>query len=117
MVYRGDHPIKIGKNEKRNIAQDLKILQMRNARASSGVLLGWHKCNFLITSMTCQENTRRTPEDAIAFLIANRQVSSSRIQMRSFIGHIYFSIYKQKHSNIQRDCSSKTYIATMHLFI
>jgi hypothetical protein len=46
MVYRGDHPIKIGKNEKGNIAQDLKILQMRNARASSGVLLGWHKCNF-----------------------------------------------------------------------
>jgi hypothetical protein len=63
---------------------------MRNARASSGVLLvfSWdginvifliqklhlchpkgYRCNFLITSMPCQENTRRTPEDALAFLI------------------------------------------------
>jgi hypothetical protein len=62
---------------------------MRNTRASSGVLLvfSWddinvifliqklhlchpkgHKYNFLITSMPCQKNTRRTPEDAITFL-------------------------------------------------
>jgi hypothetical protein len=58
---------------------------MRNARASSGVLLEWHRCNFfikklhlchlkghicnfLITFMPFQENTRRTPEDVLAFL-------------------------------------------------
>jgi len=28
-----------------------------------------HRCNFLITSMPCQENTRRIPEDALAFLM------------------------------------------------
>jgi hypothetical protein len=63
---------------------------VRNARASSGVLLvfswhginvikklhlcpfGWHRCNFWIkkiTFMSSQENTRRTPEDGLAFLI------------------------------------------------
>jgi hypothetical protein len=62
---------------------------MMNARAIFGVLLvfSWdginvifliqklhlyhpkgHRCNFLITSMSCQENTRRTPENALAFL-------------------------------------------------
>jgi hypothetical protein len=71
-----------------------KILKKRNARTSSGVLLvfsyngidvitklhlcpfGWHRCNFLIkkiTSMPFQENTRRTQEDALAFLIKKRR--------------------------------------------
>jgi hypothetical protein len=65
---------------------------MRNARTSPGVLLvfsyngidvikklhlcpfGWHRCNFLIkksTSMPLQENTRRTPGDALVFLIVH----------------------------------------------
>jgi hypothetical protein len=63
--------------------------KMRNARASPCVLLvfSWngidiiffikklhlchpkgHRCNFLITSMPLQENTRRTPGDVLAFL-------------------------------------------------
>jgi hypothetical protein len=67
-----------------------QLLCMRNARASSGVLLvfSWnginvifliqklhlchpkgHRCNFLITFMPCQENTKRTQGDALAFLI------------------------------------------------
>jgi hypothetical protein len=71
-----------------------KILKKRNARTSSGVLLvfsyngidvitklhlcpfGWHRCNFLIkkiTSMPFQENTRRTQEDALAFLVKKRR--------------------------------------------
>jgi hypothetical protein len=71
-----------------------KILKKRNARTSSGVLLvfsyngidvitklhlcpfGWHRCNFLIkkiTSMPFQENTKRTQEDALAFLIKKRR--------------------------------------------
>jgi hypothetical protein len=48
---------------------------MRNARASSGVLLvfSWDGINVIffdskIASMPCQENTRRTPEDALALL-------------------------------------------------
>jgi hypothetical protein len=62
---------------------------MRNARASPCILLvfSWngidviflikklhlchpkgHKCNFLITSMPLQKNTRRTPGDVLAFL-------------------------------------------------
>jgi hypothetical protein len=70
-------------------SQKNHLQQMRNARASSGVLLvfswdgidvikklhlcpfGWHRCNFLIkkiTSMPFQKNTRRTPEDALVFL-------------------------------------------------
>jgi hypothetical protein len=28
-----------------------------------------HGCNFLITSMPFQENTRRTPKDVLAFLL------------------------------------------------
>jgi hypothetical protein len=67
---------------------------MRNARTSPGVLLvfssngidvikklhlcpfGWHIYNFLIkkiTSMSLYENTKRIPEDALAFLQNNIQ--------------------------------------------
>jgi len=69
---------------------DWHPLIMRNARASFVVLLvfswdginvifliqklhlchpKWYRCNFLITFMPCQENTKRTPEDVLAFLL------------------------------------------------
>jgi hypothetical protein len=75
-----------------NYDHRLYITQMRNARASPGVLLVFscngidviflikklhlchpkgHRCNFLITSMPLQENTRRTPGDVLAFLYTN----------------------------------------------
>jgi hypothetical protein len=56
---------------------------MKNARTSLGVWLhlcpfGWHICNFLIkkiTSIPFQKNTRRTQEDALAFLLDDMYLS------------------------------------------
>jgi len=85
------------------------ILCMRNARASSDVLLvfswhgidvikklylclfGWHRCNFWIKKFTfipSQKNTRKTPEDALAFLIMYYRNELIHVEYSLFWSHI-----------------------------
>jgi hypothetical protein len=49
---------------------------------------GWHRCNFLIkkiTSTSFQKNTRRTPEDVLAFLKEKRNRERISYMMQFFL--------------------------------
>jgi hypothetical protein len=50
-----------------------------------------HRCNFLITYMLLQENTRKTPEDVLAFLITNWHlyISSKVFRIMLCTPHFY----------------------------